>query len=64
MVRSCGWGHPRPHCSYRGLGQRPSENPSLLTTLHSLRAIRGLGQSPSGNDTLSVNATGLFHIRF
>ena len=71
MVCSCGWGHPRPRCTYRGLGQSPSGNSSLFPTLYSLRSNRGLGQTPSGNDShwsalyaLSVKATGLFHIRF
>ena len=71
MVRSCGWGRPRPRCTYRGLGQSPSGNSSLLPTLYALRSTRGLGQSPSGNYSLhsalyalSVKATGLFHIRF
>ena len=48
MVRSCGWGHPRPRCSYRGLGQSPSGNSSPKTALYAL----------------SVKETGLFHIRF
>ena len=52
MVCSCGWGHPRPRCSYRGLGQSPSGNSSLFPTLYSLRSNRGLGQSPGGNYAL------------
>ena len=73
MVRSCGWGHPSPRCSYRGLGQSPSGNSSLLPALYALRSTRGLGQSPSGNYlptywsalyALSVKETELFHIRF
>ena len=52
MVRSCGWGRPRPRCSYRGLGQSPSGNSSLLPTLYALRSTRGLGQSPGGNYAL------------
>ena len=57
MVRSCGWGHPRPRCTYRGLGQSPSGNSSLFPTLYSLRSTRGLGQSPSGNYSLHTLRT-------
>ena len=52
MVRSCGWGHPRPRLlqSYRGLGQSPSGNylPTYWSALYAL----------------SVKETELFHIRF
>ena len=57
MVCSCGWGHPRPRCTYRGLGQSPSGNSSLLPTLYALRSTRGLGQSPSGNYSRHTGST-------
>ena len=51
MVRSCGWGHPRPRFlqSYRGLGQSPSGNYSP----HTLRTI-GQGDGTVSHPILSV----------